>query len=80
MEWISVNDRLPKHAKGRKEVGVISENVIACTVEKEVCTGWVENGGGQWFLLTGDSDYHKEYEMDYVTHWMPLPPAPKEDA
>lgn len=76
MNWISVNDRLPIGAIAKD--GVISELIIAYTIDEEVCTGWIESGGQGWYLMTYDNDYHSYHKFGYVTHWMPLPKPPKE--
>lgn len=72
MEWISVKERLPKNTG-------ISENVILHTRNGKVVTGWLEIGAFKWWILE-DADYHESVEFDYVTHWMPLPEPPKEEA
>lgn len=63
-EWISVNDRLPK----------IGERVLCW---------WVDRDGGYYGFAAyqGESKWYVSNEgMPHVTHWMHLPPAPKEDA
>ena len=62
-EWISVKDRLPK--KNRKAV------LIALRWE-ETDIGWYDKDDKCW-----QSEFVNEYEDGEVTHWMPLPPAPK---
>lgn len=71
--WISVGDRLPVGFDGMS----ICQNVIAYTVEGEVCPGWLN--GETWHLLCGDDDHHTKHGFGYVTHWRPLPEPPKED-
>ena len=71
-DWISVKDRLPEGANGN----VISETVIAYTVEDDAVVGW--NHNNIWYLILPENDYVTEHENDYVTHWMPLPEPPKE--
>ena len=70
-KWISVEERLPIGADGKE----IAENVIAYTVDGEVATGWVMDD--VWWLLYGNNDHHMKHGRGYVTHWMPLPEAPK---
>ena len=75
-EWISVKDRLPE---GNKP-GEISENVIVRTTDGEVTTGWLDAlGSDKWWLVIGTDDSHTCWGLGYVTHWMPLPVAPKEE-
>ena len=68
--WIPVGEALPKGSDGRS----LCENVIACTVEGEVCTGWLK--GDRWYLLLGRDTEHTRHGRGYVTHWMPLPERP----
>ena len=69
-EWISVKDRLPKSGvnvltlRRRHEDGAYSQRVDS--------TVPVYDGTFVWF-----SDMHSWKSR--VTHWMPLPEAPKED-
>lgn len=64
--WISVDERLP---------GVF-EPVIVCRKDKSAKTGWkVEQGARDlngWWKVYGTRTKN-------VTHWMPLPPPPKEE-
>lgn len=60
-EWISVEDRLPKEG-----------DIVLCYMEfGEQRMAWWDESENCWAgqLI----DYHKEQ----VTHWMPLPSAPK---
>ena len=60
--WISVEERLP-------EIGV---NVLTRSVGllHPISTGWYSPARKNWCLDNGSTLK--------VTHWMPLPPAPKE--
>ena len=62
-EWISVTERLPESGK---------ESVLIALRWGEVGIGWCEDG--RW-----SSEFVNEYEEGEVTHWMPLPDAPKEN-
>ena len=72
MEWISVKDRLPEHD------------------EKVLCRyGFEKEGKRHDMMFTGCLDYyahdlvpHFQHASTglFVTHWMPLPEPPKEDA
>lgn len=70
MQWVSVKDRKPEH--------------------EEVVDIWVDDGDGFNYRVP-DAEYNAETGMfesqyylpedsdtDFVTHWMPLPPSPKE--
>ncbi len=62
LEWISVNDRLPKCDKyGEAYVLVCMDDEFIAT------TTYVENDGFELWEDSGE-----------VTHWMPLPEPPKE--
>jgi hypothetical protein len=78
--WIKCKDELPKHL----------ESVIFLYKDKkgsEVLTGWYDHDNKEWAqtavgFLTGSAffdfsdDLH--HKKKYITHWMPLPEAPKE--
>jgi len=77
--WVKVEDRLPEVKKGKE----CSENVFAicegrlkvmayCYIESEEAGGWV------WCDCYGDIYGDAEFDDNYnVTHWRPLPTAPK---
>lgn len=79
MEWISVSDRLPnvdKTTSNYEEIGVIVH-----------CEGWSKSQYRIYerALVRGKTVYRWKYPWDRIsdeniTHWTPLPPAPKEDA
>ena len=66
--WISVEERLPED---EKDVAVIVKlqkgNWMYLTAFRLPCGGW-------WINRGAGLDYAE------VTHWMPLPPAPKEES
>lgn len=62
MEWISVKDRMPE-----KHVMVILAN------SDRVAPGYLEQFG-LFFVVLGGNDRI----LGQATHWMPLPPPPKE--
>jgi len=63
-DWISVEDRLPS----REAVLV----VVGTKKMRSVLFGFIGKNG-KWIGCGSFSDLGK------VTHWMPLPPPPKED-
>ena len=77
-KWIPVTERLPKGANGKS----LCESVIAylnCKgVSPQICVGWLN--GTWWYLLADDDDYYTTWKFEDVTHWMPLPEPPKEEA
>lgn len=61
-EWISVEDRLPKH----------QEKVLVCDTQQKMVTALYltyDNGGFDWCTSVRLTNK--------VTHWMPSPEAPK---
>ena len=66
--WISVKDRLPE-----------DETVVIAYVQHKI--GWYRMFA--WHDMYGWHSSALEFddkESDYVTHWMPLPEPPKEEA
>ena len=68
MEWISVNRALPE----------IDKNVLCCSPSKELFIGYYL-GGTYKKGIAAFWNTAKKCGCG-TTHWMPLPPAPKEDA
>lgn len=71
-EWISVKDRVPDTA----ERVLVSETWLG-TVRKPQY-GYFQkhpNQEGCWYILT-DHGYYPRTSTE-ITHWMPMPPAPK---
>ncbi len=81
MEWISVKDRLPNNnelviAYGKKETDS-EKDVWLVTFYKEViekCGDHKKNISDQYWEKTNG------YDVDEVTHWMPLPQPPKDNS
>lgn len=71
-QWVSVSERLPKECE---DVLVLVSGLHNKTVfERSPMLGvWFGNRG--WFV-----DEYPLWSSPGVTHWMPLPEAPKEDA
>lgn len=65
MEWISVEDRLPKQVENYFD----SKNVLVCSEYGEVFISWFKFDFNGWDLTLN-------YQVN-VTHWMPLPEPPK---
>lgn len=74
--WISVDQEMPE-----------KNNVVLLAVGHDVVAGWLANVGGKYPFAFVDSDDLDSYDGDTmpinawaqekVTHWQPLPPAPK---
>lgn len=71
--WISVKDRKPK-LKHLSDNLKYSDSVIVTNGEYRTAACWVYNTWGGWY---GWYDAGDE-ELKGITHWMPLPQAPKE--
>ena len=70
MEWISVKDRLPDH--GQQVIGFIpDEFIFTCDYDQEL-------GFCDYWDIETENMYYRPFN-DHVTHWMPLPEAPKQD-
>lgn len=71
-EWISVDERLPDNHR---------TVLVACkgiTVAGAVPIAVGSYGVGHWFLADAEGTlYLTKYMHIVVTHWMPLPEAPK---
>jgi hypothetical protein len=68
-EWIKVVDRLPNS----------SNVVLFCIIGREVCEmGWLQIEGDKWQSVeTAPQDEPIYFDLEQVTHWMPLPEPPK---
>lgn len=65
-QWISVKERLPE---------LCTQVLIICGLLPFYHIAYLtHNGDIQWFATEDGT----EYQLGYVTHWMPLPEAPKE--
>jgi len=75
-EWISVEDRLPEYGKYVLVVGTnrmqydIKRHHVCEMNDLEDGIEFKENGQFYWLTESGR-------RIDKVTHWMPLPQAPK---
>ncbi len=66
MDWISVEDRLPEVGQRVLVYGISSQ-------QPEIHVG--EFTGHSWFYFPEDASWSSLVD---VTHWMPLPEAPKQ--
>ena len=62
-KWISVTERLPESAG----------TVIVCDVREGYVSAWEYCGEDEWI------HDEKLWHTSDITHWMPLPSAPKEE-
>ena len=67
-EWISVKDRLPPRYK--KILVVNGHGYVTISA-------FVKELDGKWTWLSESGKYN---HINDITHWMPLPEAPKEDS
>jgi hypothetical protein len=73
MEWISVKDRLPEESEAMNQNYVLAyfdwgrpARIVPLKIQ------FAEISCGHWRPMGGNGNFDKE-----VTHWMPLPEAPK---
>lgn len=70
--WVKVEDRLPEIPQGRRSIQVIAYGTIldpSCLIDREVSEARYRNEGFEY----------GEYDRPLlVSHWMPMPEAPKE--
>jgi hypothetical protein len=75
-QWISVKERLPENSVGWT-------TVYGCILSRwAVQPGFYTKDSGVWVSRFVDQheDCHNYLPFESVTHWMPLPAAPKEEA
>lgn len=63
-KWIPVSERLPG----------VYETVIVCDVREQYVGAWMYYGNDDWVYDD------KMFDTGEITHWMPLPEPPKEEA
>lgn len=63
-QWVSVKDSLPESAK---------DVLISYNNEESIAIGWFAFQHNKWLV---EKEFDAE-EVNNVTHWMPLPEAPK---
>lgn len=69
-KWISVEDRLPDSAQGNESV----QRLVWMALDPPVCeVADYDYDVGLWIDFDGTSNF-----SCFVTHWQPLPAAPKE--
>lgn len=85
-QWINVKDKLPEMTEevtevdGDREYTLWYENKPVLVFDKTI---YDENSRMQTAVLTDDGDWlttFDEKRLENVTHWMPLPDEPKENA
>lgn len=72
-EWISVKDRRPPEQEGE---------LLFLSIYKDVYLGWIElvsTDRDEWLLTHSEGHEYIDRAEKVITHWMPLPPAPKEE-
>ena len=79
LKWIPVTERLPID-EWNKTIRETDADVYACLAvvkHRLAAQRYVAK-----LFFTGENfiDFEGVYYTENVTHWMPLPPAPKEDA
>ena len=90
--WIPVTERLPEEKRDgfSEDVLMLVENPDGDITWRDIYVGYylydsVEEETGWWAMMTCDCVKIGEHKYgghifpanEYVTHWMPLPPAPE---
>lgn len=80
MKWISVKDRLPEYGRqvlvwGQHRLHVQMGGAYASICERANFKGTLLEGKESKYLCE-----HGFRQMAYVTHWMPLPSSPTNEA
>ena len=77
--WIPVSERLPNvNIPVLAKVAWMDEIIIAAQVGRGSGFSWVEQS--EFIEIHGDAYTTHDLDTCKVTHWMPLPTPPKEDA
>lgn len=71
-KWISVKERLPE------DTPPYCQTVNVYTVNGEVLVGFCNHD--HWYVMRVEDDYCNDADEGEVTHWMPLPVPPEEEA
>ena len=74
-KWISVKDRLPEIIKNTHDNDVDHSEEVIIIANGEVITGTSLYFDGS-YLFCGEMD--ENFNLNEVTHWMPLPKPPEE--
>ena len=85
MNWIDINDRLPEMTEGYDEVAektIVASNPVLVSIGGEsVKYGRFEKEDDRIYFLNAPIIYDAfgeyEYELDEISHWMPLPAPAK---
>jgi hypothetical protein len=74
--WISIKDRMPEFGQIVAVTGQETEPIEVVTRTK-----WHQNGGqeGECWLSFHLTASGRPYEIEGVTHWMPMPELPKDE-
>lgn len=76
MEWISVKDRLPELEKAAISSDPFYSNDYLCFDGKIMFVAFrYRSGKNEYFRCSTGDEYD---EVGEITHWMPLPNAPKD--
>ncbi len=76
--WISVEDRLPEYGVAVLVIPKDYPNDITAAILVFHDEGWVWEEYARYGFLNDPDNYELDDEYNY-THWMPLPPTPREE-
>lgn len=66
-DWIATSERLPESSK----------LLCLCVIDADISFGYCDDGEG-WLIRVDGIDSLQWAELSEVTHWLPVPLAPKE--
>ena len=72
MDWISVKDRLPEHGE---EVDIFTDILIGYWITDCIFIDPTKYGDNDEKHFCDEND--QIYDINHVTHWMPIPDPPK---
>jgi len=78
MNWISVEDELPKQKEDVLLVHILANDPSSIFLGYRDGVWWFET---HYYCAADDANVHRSHNIphDQITHWMPLPPNPPQD-
>jgi len=74
MEWISVKEKVPK----KYQRVLVTDGKEICLHYKQSFINWEDEKGHDLYCSCPENHDRCDFREGDITHWMPLPPLPKE--